>query len=196
MGSSRGPFRASHLRHVSTGSLAIVDEDEYLQSPKATEELPESSFPERAQCSLWVHDDNFSQDEVLLNPTLFSSRSIKAGDLMQVIALDQSQQDNSRPQGPSLQQENRRRNGKGHEPLSSAEPNPRALDSKKRYIFVYKEMDPEMGSKQPNIQVSCSYREHMCHKLILELCVGFRIITDCISFWLQKSMSSCSVSCR
>src|SRR5438552_1262968 len=37
--------------------------------------------------SIWTHDDNFSKDEVLVNPDTFQHISFAAGDLLQVVAL-------------------------------------------------------------------------------------------------------------
>src|SRR5256885_5040592 len=37
--------------------------------------------------SLWIHDDNFCKDEVLVNPDAFQHINLAAGDLVQIMAL-------------------------------------------------------------------------------------------------------------
>ncbi len=185
-----GPTRASHLREVDTG-----DSDKIISTLSSHERNAEddkadksSSIPEdRAQhlverlCSLGIHDENFSREDVLLDVGLFPMGTVKSGDLVEVAALRANVvlKDPSSPVAvPKVAGSAKsRRTGTDRpaDPLVHATAavrehmSPRTftskgsgmhihdrkdLDPQKRYIFVVKEMSHEVKLKHHNLQVS------------------------------------------
>lgn len=179
-GVTRGQMRASHLRHMSTGSSINNNHD--AEKDVSGEDLSEGSkntngtaLSAERLCSLWIHDDNFSKDEVLLNLTLFPPGTVKAGHLVQVVP--------QRPATVSKDFEHRhdggqdvkasRRGGEDAENSHGKEPSThlsmeasaekegvffdgKGSDASTRYVFKVKEMGSELLSRNPTLQISVS----------------------------------------
>lgn len=88
--STRGlPFRGSHLRKVSPGSLLTDQHESISSSMKPTVSptnplgpLKPATASLRQVCMLWTHDESFSAEEVIVNLSQFPVGSITAGDLL------------------------------------------------------------------------------------------------------------------
>jgi hypothetical protein len=120
------------------------------------------SQPEIA--SVWVHDENFSKDEVLVNPDTFHHVSFAAGDLVQIVALKSSLEirDFENSSGVSLTE--------GDDPLdpkntSNDEDNVSSalasgnggsfdVDDNTKYFFIANPFPADLKAKHPSLQVS------------------------------------------
>lgn len=142
-----------------------------LGQSKATNGSLKSENERRAierRCVLWVHDEAFSKEEVLLNLKLFQRDDLKVGERMAIVALktdtigvrDFQNKDRSAKKGhndisasvhldASLLDVPLSREGLGKEALHNA-------DDEKRYIFAVKDMGSETRSKQPHLEISIS----------------------------------------
>jgi DEP domain-containing protein 5 len=162
----RGTQRASHLRQVSNGS------SEYVNSRPLTaaseygtvdqDPVPLKPTVER-RCNIWVHDENFSKDEVVLNLDLFPD--VKPGELMAIVALKtdsgvrdfvdkaQTSKTNGEDIAPIVPAEQGHSNPKSPVQVNGTEVN-HDVDLGKRYLFIAKDMSKEMKSKQPNLEIS------------------------------------------
>ena len=179
-GVTRGQMRASHLRHVSTGSSSKNDPhaDKDLSGDVDASEAPKDtngtmSSVERL-CSLWIHDDNFSKDEVLLNLTLFPRGAVNAGDLIQVVpqSLQTASKDYEHRHDDRQDVKASRRGGEDAEKTHRKEPSNHPMeasakeesafstgnesDASTRYVFKVKEMGSELLSRNPTLQISIS----------------------------------------
>src|SRR6266536_5753037 len=65
-----GTTKGSHLRQISPGSADTLKYDNTHGGPNIspTVQISASEKLHRRICSLWVHDEKFSKDEVLFNP--------------------------------------------------------------------------------------------------------------------------------
>lgn len=147
--------------------LALVSEDEKTQ-------------PVRRTCSLWVHDDNLSREDVLLDLAVFPKDAVRQGDLLEVAALAENPADEE--SAPSTVVSNVSNGAESTGPDKQGIPDTVAQDSAgdgqhtrrsrlreqgKRtsqryssYVFLVKELSPELKQKYPNLQVS---RPTLCH---------------------------------
>ena len=180
-GVTRGQMRASHLRHMSTGSSMHVnghperDIKGEVDESEGRGEMDVTPHSEERLCSLWVHDDNFSKDDVLLNLGLFPRGTVKVGDLMQVVALDSESAgkdfEHRRHGGQDVKASYR--DGEGAQKIiygkeqathstvtpakdEHASSNGKDLNPSTRYVFIVKEMGPELISRNPSLQISIS----------------------------------------
>jgi hypothetical protein len=129
-------------------------------------------------CTLWVHDENFSRDDVLFNSDKFSELPATPGSLIQILGLKQvtsvrdfqstnpltsvkdvtqTKTDSSSRESTHASHSRRTRRGsviltldENGQPIQGG----RDVDSEKSYIFVAKPMPADLKSKQPNLQVS------------------------------------------
>ncbi|KAJ5320933.1 Vacuolar membrane-associated protein iml1 [Penicillium atrosanguineum] len=92
--SLRGPMRQSHLRQVSAASLETLstirslDASHREHGPTPNERnVRLSSSLARHQCTLWVHDEMFAREEILLNPTAFGETRVQIGDVVEILAV-------------------------------------------------------------------------------------------------------------
>lgn len=164
--------RASHLRQVSNGSSeTTISRPTTAASETGTiqhDPIPVKLAIER-RCVLWVHDEGFSKDDVVLNLDLFPE--VKPGDLMAIMALKaesgvrdfqekmqtskrdsdtlatsmQRERSSSYPRSPVTTTGNQSRHG------SDAKHD---TDLWNRYLFIARDMPKEMKAKQPNLEVS------------------------------------------
>ncbi|KAI9679233.1 MAG: vacuolar membrane-associated protein iml1 [Caeruleum heppii] len=127
-------------------------------------------------CTLWVHNENFSKEEVILNINAFPCNTVRTGDLVEIVSLKSEtsihdfQHLNDARHGTDQIRHSRHYTGGAPETSSatgegsnelkttdepfvdeSVQPDP---DIRKRYLFIVKDMSSEQKSKQPNLQVS------------------------------------------
>lgn len=159
--SRRRAPRSSHLREVSNGSSDTIESRTASDTGTVQHDPAPSPLPVERKCVLWVHDDGFSKEDVVLNLDLFPD--IKTGDLMAIVAL--KNESNVR----DLQEKPQRRDTDSiaasvHRDRSSSytrSPGPNTeSDAKhdddvgKRYVFVAKDMPQDMKTKQPGLELS------------------------------------------
>lgn len=93
--SLRGPMRRSHLRQVSAASLETASTTQSLETahrddgPAPDEKSARLSITSltRRQCTLWVHDEMFSREEILLNQSAFGENEVKVGDVVEILPM-------------------------------------------------------------------------------------------------------------
>jgi hypothetical protein len=157
----RGTQRASHLRQVSNGSseyvksrpLSVLSETGIVNH----DPVPPKSMANR-RCNIWVHDESFSRDEVVINLDLFPD--VKAGELMAIVALktdsgvrdfvDKAQISNGEP---TVLVEQSHLNPNSPVPVYGSEGN-HDVDHGKKYLFIAKDMPKEIKTRQPNLEIS------------------------------------------
>ncbi len=111
---------------------------------------------------IWVHDDQFSKEDVVLNLSFFPGDRVKPGDLMAIIGLrsdmakqpplDAASRKAIESVPGSLQPHSVTSDRKSSE--DSSIDGRRDLDFDRRYLFTVKDMTPEMKSKYPNLEIS------------------------------------------
>lgn len=138
----------------STTLQGAVRADDAIPGPPLASAAPEtkSGASVRLLCSLSIHDENFSKEDVLINLPLFHQGNVKAGTLMQLTALKASS-------------ETIIHGVKSHNTLqkrtTAADVPPDHLDINRHHVFGAKAISEEMLFKQPNVQISISRRvEH------------------------------------
>ena len=87
------PLKASHLRQVSHGSPESGDEAEIFEPGGSTmhgqpSPMDGGSLPLALVCTLGIHDEAFSKDHVLVNPSIFVERRVPLGTCLQIISLE------------------------------------------------------------------------------------------------------------
>lgn len=106
----------------------------------------------RLLCSLSIHDENFSKEDVVINLALFPGSDVKPGTLMQLTALKGSIE----TVVPGVKSQSAVQN-----PTTAAHIQPEDVDVNRHHVFSAKPTSEEMLLKQPHIQVSISRRvEH------------------------------------
>ncbi|KAK0119594.1 vacuolar membrane-associated protein iml1 [Cadophora gregata] len=169
----RNTPRASHLRQVSNGSSETTIMSRPTTAASDTGTIQHDPIPPRLvierKCVLWVHDEGFSKEDVVLNLDLFPE--VKAGDLMAIVPLKpesglrdfqersqtvkrdsdtlstsmQRERSSSNPRSPGTSNGNSKRHG------SDAKHDP---DLRHRYVLIARDMPKDMKAKQPNLEVS------------------------------------------
>ncbi|OAX83993.1 hypothetical protein ACJ72_01642 [Emergomyces africanus] len=159
----RGPVKGSHLRQVSTTSARapISDQDQAHGPSKSSAPHQSPTGINNLPCSLWVHDDNFSREEVLFNIGAFSDAGLKLGDLIELSAPRLSQVDQHvssnrlDPGGRTL-----RDPGDSDTGSNSTAKSKRVGDHKShsaangRYLFLVKPLSADIKARHPNLQIS------------------------------------------
>ena len=165
-GSQRGTQRTSHLRQVSIGSsetihscavtIATSDADTLQHDPIAPQPVMER------RCNIWVHDESFSKDEVVINLDLFPD--VNSGELMAVVALKtdsgirdfQDKAESSKWNGDSVAPSSQSEHGHGHPSPIQANGSDvnHDIDSGRRYLFLAKDMSKETKIKHPTLEIS------------------------------------------
>jgi len=159
--------RASHLRQVNNGS------PEARRPPTAASDtgtVQQDSTPQKPQgierrCVLWVHDEGFSKDEVVLNLDLFPD--VRAGELMAIMSLktDSGVRDfqekahaakrESDTLATAMQRERSSSNPRSPVPVNNNASNAKHdIDRWNRYLFIARDMPKDMKVKQPGLEVS------------------------------------------
>ncbi|KAL4980857.1 vacuolar membrane-associated protein iml1 [Aspergillus desertorum] len=182
--SMRGSMRRSHLRQVSAASLDSVSSrsvDTARQDALQLSDHPSSSDGktfgfsstglDRRQCSLWVHDETFSREEILFNQAAFADTGVRDGDLVEILSSrvvadgSSSGQSQSHSLNLAVKPDLRTRSMRdmyGHglsvvEPASSSRPH--AMSKFKtplqtRCLFVAKPLPNEIRTRHPKLELS------------------------------------------
>ncbi|KAL2866435.1 GTPase-activating protein IML1 [Aspergillus lucknowensis] len=161
--SMRGPMRRSHLRQVSAASLdsdstarsgdtSLHDahSDHRSSSDGRTFGLSSTGL-DRRQCSLWVHDETFSKEEILFNQAAFADTGVRDGDVIEILS--------TRSLGDTPNPELRSRSLRhGHsEPDSTSRSHPMSkfkTPLQTRCLFVVKPLPPEIRTRHPKLELS------------------------------------------
>lgn len=168
LASTRTNFRSSHLRQVSISSSTARSESSnhpgrLVEQPADNaqyEKLSEHPFDQIY--SLWIHDESFSTDDVLINTSQIHANNIKGGDLMQILPLKNpvkyEPNNNDNHQQVSKNQANKRgpsNDRKSNSSFSTSVVGGHPVDLARRHIFTVKETDSNQNAKQPGLQVCC-----------------------------------------
>jgi hypothetical protein len=161
----RGALRASHLRQVSNGSAESPFSNRRLTAASEAGTSQNDPHPTKPtverRCIIWVHDEAFSKDEVVLNLDLFPD--VKAGELMAIVALKTSSgvrdfQEKAQSEADNLAAATSRDRSSSN-PRNPTHANGEVkhdLDLGKRYLFVAKGMPKDLKSKNPALEISVS----------------------------------------
>ncbi|KAK2627822.1 hypothetical protein QTJ16_002468 [Diplocarpon rosae] len=118
------------------------------------------------KCVLWVHDEGFSKEEIVLNLDLVPFPEVKVGSLMALVALKMDSgirefqekiHTSKAPDalGTSMKRERSSSNpespGAGHGNASDAK---HEIDEWNRYLFIAKDMPKDMKTKYQGLEVS------------------------------------------
>ncbi|KAL9136729.1 MAG: hypothetical protein Q9175_002065 [Cornicularia normoerica] len=152
------PLRASHLRRMSTGSSTT-----FHGAVNAVDTVPgvhvvstaskaKPGVSVRLSCSLSIHDESFSKEDVVVNLALFHGSDVRPGTLMQLTALKGSIE--TIVHGAKSQNAMQKS-------TTAEDVQPENVDINRHHVFSAKAMSEEMLLKQPNVQISISRRvEH------------------------------------
>lgn len=106
----------------------------------------------RLLCSLSIHDENLTKEDVVINLALFHGSDVKAGTLMQLTALKGNIETNVH----GVKSQNAMQKSTTAVDVQAAN-----VDRNRHHVFSAKAMSEEMLLKQPQVQISISRRlEH------------------------------------
>lgn len=199
--SSRTPFRSSHLRQVSS---VTKPEDEALRSNISDSRNDTSLIKQsmKRTCSLSVHEETFSKDDILINVDYFHN-SVKAGDLMQITRYNEAMTVlvNSNDPESQAKDENQEVKTSRERQTISRIPNTETQSVRdkqyidkheanigKCYTFIVKDMSPDQKAKQPDLQV-CEAIGSFLYWSNPKLFAGLRLKTNRHKLWAQESLS-------
>jgi hypothetical protein len=158
--SLRGPMRCSHLRQVSAASLdsssthSLETSNRDHDHDQATDEravrMSLTSWT-RHQCALWVHDEMFSREEILLNPAAFGESGVQVGDVVEILPARASGDTGYSNLKPEAARES-------HAELNAAT----QVDSTSKFktplqsrcLFVVKALPPDIKARHPQLEIS------------------------------------------
>ncbi|KAJ5214892.1 Vacuolar membrane-associated protein iml1 [Penicillium chermesinum] len=159
--SMRGPMRQSHLRQVSAASLETLSTAHSHASRRDHDPIPDERavrmFPNgsRRQCTLWVHDETFSREEILFNPSALGESGVQIGDVVEILPARASEDTVHVASKPDATPKAAR---ESHIELNS---NPQSDSTSKfktplqsRCLFVVRPLPPEVKARQPKLEVS------------------------------------------
>jgi DEP domain-containing protein 5 len=188
----RGTRRASHLRQVSNSGSDTPYNSRPMTATSDTGTVQHDPVPLKLsverKCVLWVHDEGFSKDEVVLNLGLFPD--VKPGELMAIVGLktDISIRDfQEKGQGSiheldalatSMQRERSNSNPRSPGPVNGSDSKHDA-DLGKRYLFIARDMPKEMKTRHPNLEVSVA--KHIADVFCLKHRSNVLLTTVCLS---------------
>lgn len=160
--SLRGPIKLSHLRQVSAASsdtlysrsTGISNNDKENDPPLPNEKNISSSSSglNGPQCTIWVHDEAFSKEEILFNQATLGD--VKTGDIIEIRPIRPSG-DTARPKKPDLSKK----------PIQDIQADPGSnfrsgADSKfktpvqTRCLYLVKPLPPEIKTRHPKLEIS------------------------------------------
>ncbi|KAJ5545219.1 Winged helix-turn-helix transcription repressor DNA-binding [Penicillium sp. DV-2018c] len=158
--SLRGPMRRSHLRQVSAASLdssstrsletSNRDPDHDQVTDERTVRMSSTSWT-RHQCALWVHDETFSREEILLNPAAFGESGVRVGDVVEILPARAPGDTAYSTLKPEATRES-------HSELNAAT----QVDSTSKFktplqsrcLFVVKAFPPDIKARHPQLEIS------------------------------------------
>ncbi|CAG8141805.1 unnamed protein product [Penicillium salamii] len=158
--SVRGPMRRSHLRQVSAASLESTSSahSQEAQHDQTTDDrtvrLSSTSWT-RHQCAMWVHDEMFSREEILLNPSAFGETDVQIGDVVEILPMrvaGDTGYSNLKPEAAS------KTGREAHIEKNSASQSDSTSKFKtplqNRCLFVVKALPPEIKARHPQLEIS------------------------------------------
>lgn len=137
-------------------------------------------------CSLWVHDENLSREDVLLDLTVFPKDAVRPGDLVELASLRKSSAEEESAASTGIPNISNGPESRGagedgvshsmayvstvdgqhtdrrtvhHQAPTLQEQGRGVLERQRSYVFVVKELSPELKQKYPNLQVSIPYHD-------------------------------------
>ena len=121
----RGNYQGSQLRYVSSRNdpEALIEADgKDSNEPSFNNHLIPQDVqhpPTSLVCTLGIHDDGFSTDEILLNASVFPVGGIPIGASVQLLALETESPSRSFKQNGIYDMRSRRSSGEMHVPSST-----------------------------------------------------------------------------
>ncbi|PTU20084.1 hypothetical protein P175DRAFT_0502232 [Aspergillus ochraceoroseus IBT 24754] len=164
--SLRGPMKRSHLRQVSAASLDTLSASRPVDishheargdQPSAPDERTfriSSTGLGRRSCTLWVHDETFSREEILFNQAAFADTGVQDGDVIEILparaVADSSHSIKSDLGSRSLRDGHVESGQAPHSDANSKFKTP--LQS--RCLFVVKPLPQETKTRHPKLELS------------------------------------------
>lgn len=153
-------MRRSHLRQVSAASLESnsAHSQDTHQHDQTTDDrtvrLSSASW-KRHQCAMWVHDEMFSREDILLNPSVFGETEVQVGDIVEIlptrVAGDAGYSNLKSEAAPKVGRE-------GHiDPNSASQADSKAkfkTPLQNRCLFVVKPFPPEIKARHSQLELS------------------------------------------
>jgi Protein of unknown function (DUF3608). len=160
--SLRGPMRQSHLRQVSAASLETLSTIRSLDASHREHGLTPnertvrlSSSLARHQCTLWVHDEMFAREEILLNPAAFGETGVQVGDVVEILpvrAAGDAAHSSLKPD-PGVKT-NRDSHGDINGPSQSDSTSKFKTPLQNRCLFVVKPLPQDVKMRHPRLEIS------------------------------------------
>ncbi|KAH8593446.1 hypothetical protein B0O99DRAFT_547124 [Bisporella sp. PMI_857] len=163
----RGTFRGSHLRQVSSGSLNSSSTNHNSRQASVSSDTGTAQYapvplktPIERRCNLWVHDEAFSKDEVVLNMDLFPE--INPGDLIAIVASKADSGVRDFQETVSLRKDSDNLGtAKSYRERSKSNPKSPILYGVKHdagfgtwYLFIARDIPKELKTKYPTLEIS------------------------------------------
>ncbi|EEH22600.1 hypothetical protein PABG_04811 [Paracoccidioides brasiliensis Pb03] len=161
-----GPVKGSHLRHVSATSIettstrtTIPPQESVSGTPDADDNNQSPTGLGSRPCLLWVHDDNFSREEVLFNLSAFGDVGLKVGDLVE-LSVPRPFQGDHHVSSHTLDPSERAPRDAGDSDTGSNSAAKRSGDHKsysltqRRFLFLVKPLSADIKARHPNLQIS------------------------------------------
>ncbi|CAG8946835.1 unnamed protein product [Penicillium salamii] len=158
--SVRGPMRRSHLRQVSAASLESTSSahSQEAQHDQTTDDrtvrLSSTSWT-RHQCAMWVHDEMFSREEILLNPSAFGETDVQIGDVVEILPMrvaGDTGYSNLKPEAAS--KSGREAHVEKNSTCQSDATSKFKTPLQNRCLFVVKALPPEIKARHPQLEIS------------------------------------------
>ncbi|OQD67388.1 hypothetical protein PENDEC_c037G05387 [Penicillium decumbens] len=160
--SLRGPMRQSHLRQVSAASLETLSTIRPLDASQREHSFTPnertvrlSSSLIRHQCTLWVHDEMFSRDEILLNPSAFGETRVQVGDVVEILPIRAAGDTAHSALKPDAAMKTSR---ESHGDINSSSQSDTTSKFKtplqNRCLFVVKPLPQDIKTRHPRLEIS------------------------------------------
>lgn len=154
--SMRGPMRQSHLRQVSAASLETLSTASHVSrdhDPTPDERTVRiSTSANRRQCTLWVHDETFSREEILFNPAALGESGVQIGDVVEILPARASEDTVHAVLKSDATPKAARESHVDLNPAQSDSVSKFKTPLQSRCLFVVRPLPQEM--KQPKLEVS------------------------------------------
>ncbi|CAG7954862.1 unnamed protein product [Penicillium salamii] len=158
--SVRGPMRRSHLRQVSAASLESTSSahSQEAQHDQTTDDrtvrLSSTSWT-RHQCAMWVHDEMFSREEILLNPSAFGETDVQIGDVVEILPMRVAGDTGYSNLKPEAASKSGREAHVEKNPTSQSDATSKfKTPLQNRCLFVVKALPPEIKARHPQLEIS------------------------------------------
>lgn len=159
--SSRGPKKHSHLRQVSAASSdslgspsfgALNENDHPIPDEKNTQNS--STGLDGRKCTIWVHDEAFSKEEILFNLEAFSDAGVRTGDIIEILSI-RSLGDVAHLVKPDISKRSIHDNhGEAKSNVHSSPGSKFKTPLQTRCLFLAKPLPQDIASRSPKLEVS------------------------------------------